>query len=208
MPKRATTALSFRITAKEEFMDNHEVTQLLVQWQKGNKDALDRLLPLVYSEMHRMAAQYLRRERVDHTLQPTALINEAYLRLVGSGEVNCENRAHFFGIAARVMRRILVDHARQHQAEKRGGEVQKVPFDEANEPAAKQQDVNILALDVALTRLAEVDPEQSRLVELRYFAGLTIEDASQVMSMSLGTAKRRWMVAKAWLHREISRAQP
>src|SRR3981081_712215 len=187
-------------------MENHEVTELLIKWGEGDKDVLDRLLPMVYAELHRMAARYLRGERVDHTLQPTALINEAYLRLIGSNNVTWENRAHFFGIAARVMRRILVDHARQHRADKRGGEFEKVPLDAANEPASKQEDIDLVALDAALTRLAEVDPEQSKLVELRYFAGLTIEDAAQVMSMSLGTAKRRWTSAKAWLRREISRA--
>jgi RNA polymerase sigma-70 factor (ECF subfamily) len=172
----------------------------------GDKDVLDHLLPIVYAELHRMAARYLRGERVDHTLQPTALINEAYLRLIDCNSVTWENRAHFFGIAARVMRRILVDHARQHRADKRGGEFEKIPIDAANEPAAKQEGIDLVALDAALTRLAEVDPEQSKLVELRYFAGLTIEDAAQVMSMSLGTAKRRWTSAKAWLRREISRS--
>jgi RNA polymerase sigma factor (TIGR02999 family) len=187
-------------------MENHEVTELLMKWGEGDKDVLDRLLPTVYAELHRMAARYLRGERVDHTLQPTALINEAYLRLIDSNSVTWENRAHFFGIAAQVMRRILVDHARQHRADKRGGEFKKVPIDAANELASKQEDIDLVALDAALTRLAEVDPELSKLVELRYFAGLTIEDAAQVMSMSLGTAKRRWTAAKAWLRREISRA--
>jgi RNA polymerase sigma factor (TIGR02999 family) len=184
-------------------MENHEVTELLVRWGSGDKAVLDRLLPLVYAELHRMAARYMRRERVDHTLQPTALINEAYMRLVDSSGVSWENRLHFFGIAARVMRRILVDHARQHQAGKRGGEVEKVPIDAVNEPGSRQEDVDVVALDAALIRLA-VDPEQSKLVELRYFAGLTIEEAAEAMSMSLGTAKRRWTVAKAWLRREIS----
>lgn len=186
-------------------MEDHEVTELLTRWGEGDKAVLDRLLPIVYAELHRMAARYLRGERIDHTLQPTALINEAYLRLVNSNGITWENRAHFFGIAARVMRRILVDHARQHQAGKRGGEFEKVPIDAANEPASKKEDIDLVALDAALTRLAEVDPEQSKLVELRYFAGLTIEDAAQVMSMSLGTAKRRWIAAKAWLRREVSR---
>jgi RNA polymerase sigma factor (TIGR02999 family) len=186
-------------------MENHEVTELLMKWGEGDKDVLDRLLPIVYAELHRMAARYLRGERVDHTLQPTALINEAYLRLIDSNSVTWENRTHFFGIAARVMRRILVDHARQHRSDKRGGEFKKVPIDAANEPASKQEDLDLVALDAALTRLAEVDPELSKLVELRYFAGLTIEDAAQVMSLSLGTAKRRWTAAKAWLRREISR---
>ena len=185
-------------------MENHEITKLLIRWGGGDKAVLDRLVPLVHAELHRMAARYLRRERVDHTLQPTALINEAYLRLVDSSTVTWENRVHFFGIAARVMRRILVDHARQHQAGKRGGAVEKVPIDAAHEPGSRQEDVDVVALDAALTRLAEVDPEQSKLVELRYFAGLTIEEAAEAMSMSLGTAKRRWTVAKAWLRREIS----
>ena len=190
--------------AMKDVMENHEVTELLIRWGSGDKAVLDRLVPLLYAELHRMAARYLRRERVDHTLQPTALINEAYLRLVDSSTVTWENRVHFFGIAARVMRRILVDHARQHQAGKRGGAVEKVPIDAANEPGSKQEDVNMVALDEALTRLAEVDPEQSKLGELRYFAGLTIEEAAEAMSMSLGTAKRRWTVARAWLRREMS----
>jgi RNA polymerase sigma factor (TIGR02999 family) len=185
-------------------MENHEVTELLARWGDGDKQVLDRLLPLVYAELHRMAARYLRSERVDHTLQPTALINEAYLRLVGSSNVSWENRAHFFGIAARVMRRILVDHARQHGAEKRGAAFEKVAIDAANEPGAKQQDVDLVALDAALTRLAEVDPEQSRLVELRFFAGLTIEETAAAMFLSVATARRRWTAAKAWLYREIS----
>jgi len=186
-------------------MENHEVTELLAKWSGGDKQVLDRLLPLVYAELHRMAAVYLRRERVDHTLQPTALINEAYLRLVGSSNVTWGNRAHFFGIAARVMRRILVDHARQHQADKRGADFQKVPIDAANEPSSKPEDVDLVALDAALSRLAELDPEQCKLVELRYFAGLTIEEAAEAMSLSVATARRRWTSAKAWLRREISR---
>lgn len=186
-------------------MENHEVTELLARWGGGDKDVLERLLPMVYAELHRMAAGYLRRERIDHTLQPTALINEAYLRLVGSSNVSWESRAHFFGIAARVMRRILVDHARQHQADKRGAAIEKVAIDAANEPGSKQEDVDLVALDAALSRLAELDPEQSKLVELRYFAGLTIEEAAQTMSLSVATARRRWTAAKAWLRREISR---
>ena len=186
-------------------MENHEVTELLARWGGGDKDVLERLLPMVYAELHRMAAAYLRRERIDHTLQPTALINEAYLRLVGSSNVSWESRAHFFGISARVMRRILVDHARQHQADKRGASIEKVAIDAANEPGSKQEEVDLVALDAALSRLAELDPEQSRLVELRYFAGLTIEEAAHAMSLSVATARRRWTAAKAWLCREISR---
>ena len=190
-------------------METHEVTGLLRQWSEGDKGVLDRLLPAVYDELHRMAARYLRRERVDHTLQPTALINEAYMRLVDQNSVTWENRAHFFGIAAQVMRRILVDHARRHQADKRGGSAIKVPIDEAPELAARQRqedELDLVALDTALTRLASLDPEQSKLVELRYFAGLTIEETAKVMSISPATAKRKWTIARAWLRREIDRS--
>ena len=134
-------------------MVNHEITELLARWGGGDDEAFDHLLPMVYSELHRMAAVYLRRERVDHTLQPTALINEAYLRLIGSSNVSWESRAHFFGIAARVMRRILVDHARQDQADKRGGGFEKVPIDAANEPGSIPEDLDLVALDAALPRL-------------------------------------------------------
>jgi len=186
-------------------MESRDVTGLLVKWGQGDKGVLDQLLPAVYDELHRMAARYLRRERPDHTLQPTALINEAYLRLVDKNSVTWENRAHFFGIAANVMRRILVDHARGHQAAKRGGSAIKVPLDEQLHGTPKQEEMDLVALDTALTRLATVDPEQSRLVELRYFGGLTIEETAQVMGISPATVKRSWTVARAWLRREISR---
>ena len=185
-------------------MESHEVTGLLVKWGQGDKGVLNQLLPAVYDELHRMAARYLRRERPDHTLQPTALINEAYLRLVDQNSVTWENRAHFFGIAANVMRRILVDHARGHQAAKRGGSVIKLPLDEGIHGSPKQEEMDLVALDAALTRLAKMDPEQSRLVELRYFAGLTIEETAQVMGISPATVKRKWTVSRAWLRREIS----
>jgi RNA polymerase sigma factor (TIGR02999 family) len=186
-------------------MESHDITGLLVKWREGDKGALDQLLPAVYHELHRMAARYLRRERPDHTLQPTALINEAYLRLVDQNSVTFENRAHFFGISANVMRRILVDHARGHQAAKRGGSAIKIPLDEAIHGSPKQEETDLVALDAALTRLATVDPEQSRLVELRYFAGLNIEETAQVMGISPATVKRKWTVSRAWLRREMSR---
>jgi len=188
-------------------MESQDVTGLLERWGQGDKDALNQLLPAVYDELHRMAARYLRRERPDHTLQPTALIHEAYLRLVDQNSVTWENRAHFFGISAQVMRRILVDHARGRHAAKRGGSLIKLPLDEAIHGSPKQQEeIDLVALDAALTRLAEVDAEQSRLVELRYFAGLTIEETAQVMDISPATVKRKWTVSRAWLRREISRS--
>jgi RNA polymerase sigma factor (TIGR02999 family) len=188
-------------------MESNDVTGMLVKWSQGDKAVLDQLLPAVYEELHRMAARYLRRERPDHTLQPTALINEAYLRLVDKNSITWENRAHFFGIAANVMRRILVDHARGHQAAKRGGSAIKLPLDEAIHGSPKQERMDVIALDAALTRLAKMDPEQSRLVELRYFAGLNIEATAEIMGISPATVKRKWTVSRAWLRREISRSR-
>jgi RNA polymerase sigma factor (TIGR02999 family) len=179
------------------------VTELLVDWKNGSQAALDELLPLVYDEMRRLAASYLGRERSDHTLQPTALVHEAYIRLVGQREIDWQNRAQFFGLAAEMMRRILVNHARDRNTAKRGGG-HKVSLDEAVSFFA-QQDVELVALDEALTRLAVIDKEQSRIVELRFFGGLSIEEAAEVLSISPSTVKREWMLAKAWLHREISR---
>jgi RNA polymerase sigma factor (TIGR02999 family) len=180
-----------------------DVTQLLVHWGKGDKQALDRLMPLVYDELHRMASRYLRRERQEHTLQATALINEAYLRIVDQNRVNWQNRAHFFGVAAQMMRRILVDHARSHLYAKRGGGAQKLTLDEAI-ATPQERDLDLVALDDALTTLAEIDPQQSRIIELRFFGGLTIEDTAEVLSISPATVKRDWNMAKAWLYGEIS----
>ena len=187
-------------------MESQDVTGLLQKWGEGDRDVLNQLLPAVYDELHRMAARYLRHERPDHTFQPTALINEAYVRLVDQKNVKWENRAHFFAIAANIMRRILVDHARGHQAAKRGGSMIKLPLDEAVHRAPKQEEMDLVALDEALTQLAKIDPEQSRLVELRYFAGLTIEETAQVMGISPATVKRKWTISRAWLRREISRS--
>jgi RNA polymerase sigma factor (TIGR02999 family) len=179
------------------------VTQLLIDWGKGDKEALDELMPLVYEELRRQAARYLRHERVGHTLQTTALIHEAYVRLVDQRNVHWQNRAHFFGIAAQMMRRILVDHARTKKRAKRGGSDIRISFTEAalKTPA---QDLDIVALDEALERLAEIDEQQSRIVELRFFSGLTVEETAEVLSISTATVKRDWSMAKAWLHREIS----
>jgi RNA polymerase sigma-70 factor (ECF subfamily) len=183
------------------------VTQLLIGWSKGDKQALDALLPLVYDELRRQAARYLRHERVGHTLQTTALIHEAYLKLVDQKNVHWQNRAHFFGIAAQLMRRILVDHARTKKRAKRGGSDVRVSFSKAN-VFAKSQDLDIVALDEALDRLAELDEQQSKIVELRFFSGLTVEETAEVLGISAATVKRDWSMARAWLHREISGENP
>ena len=178
-------------------------TQLLIGWSKGDKEALDALLPLVYEELRKQAARYLRRERAGHTLQTTALIHEAYLKLVDQKNVHWQNRAHFFGIAAQLMRRILVDHARTKKRAKRGGSDIRVSFNDAN-LIGQARDLDIVALDEALARLAEIDQQQSRIVELRFFSGLTVEETAEILAISPATVKRDWSMAKAWLHREIS----
>jgi RNA polymerase sigma factor (TIGR02999 family) len=184
-----------------------DVTALLGDWSRGNRDALNRLLPLVYVELRRVAARQLRIERADHTLQPTALVHEAYIRLVDQRRVDWQNRAHFFGVAAQVMRRILVDHARRHAASKRGDGVRCVSIDEAKEAAAPDE-IPILALDHALDRLEKIDSELAKIVELRAFGGLTIDEAAHVLAVSPSTAKRDWRTAKAWLRRELGEGHP
>ena len=178
------------------------VTQLLHDWSDGDREALDKLIPIVYEELRRQAVRYLQRERPGHTLQTTALIHEAYLRLIDQKDVRWQNRAHFFGIAAQLMRRILVDHARSRQAAKRGGSDIKLPLEEGM-IVAEGKDVNLVALDEALERLAAIDPQQSRVVELRFFSGLSVEETAAVLGVSTRTVKRDWNVAKAWLRREI-----
>lgn len=183
-----------------------DVTALLGEWSRGDREALDRLLPLVYGELRRVAVRQLRRERVGHTLQPTALVHETYLRLVDQRHADWQSRAHFFGVAAQVMRRILVDHARRHGANKRGGDVHRVSIDDT-QIADTPRDVSILALDRALVRLQEIDQGLASIVELRAFAGLTIEEAAHVLKVSPATAKREWRTAKAWLARELKADQ-
>ncbi len=185
-------------------MEGEAVTQLLLEWGAGDRDALDRLLPVVFDELRRLAQSYLRRERADHTLQPTALVNEAYLRLVDQKNVGWQNRAQFFGIAANLMRQILVDHARRRDAEKRGGSNQQRLSLTQAERIAREQEVDVLALDEAMERLAAFDPQQSRIVELRFFAGLTIEETAEVLGISHATVEREWKLARAWLRRELS----
>ena len=183
----------------------NEVTALLEKWSNGNRDALDDLIPIVYAELRQLARDCLRRERPDHTLQPTALTHEAFMRLIGQREVRWQNRAHFFAIAAQMMRRILVEHARKCRAVKRGGNWTRVSLDEAA-GSTEPFDVDLLALDVALSRLADIDARQNQIVELRYFGGLSIEQTAEVVGVSPATVKRDWTVAKLWLRREIQRA--
>jgi RNA polymerase sigma factor (TIGR02999 family) len=181
---------------------SRSVTALLTDWNRGDHAALDQLLPLVYGELRRIAARQLRRERPDHTLQPTALVHEAYMRLVDQRHVDWDGRAHFFGVAARVMRRILVDHARRHGAEKRGDGVPRVPLEQAAGVAGSPE-LSLLAFDDALQRLEQLDAGLAHIIELRAFAGLTIDEAARVLGVSPATAKREWRAARAWLTREI-----
>jgi RNA polymerase sigma factor (TIGR02999 family) len=181
-----------------------DVTQLLLDWNAGDQGALAELMPLVYAELRQIAARQLRRERRDHTLQPTALVHEAWMRLVHTERLTWQNRAHFLGVAAELMRRVLVDHARRRGAGIRGGGETRLSLDEAI-GAAQPREVNLLALDDALTSLATLDPRQSRIVELKYFGGLEIEEIAEVVGISPATVKRDWQWARAWLQREISR---
>jgi len=180
------------------------ITQLLDAWGGGDKAALDALMPLVYDELRRQASRYLRRERPGHTLQTTALINEAYLRLVDQKKTRWQNRAQFFGIAAQLMRRILVDHARTKHRIKRGGSDVRVSLTGLSAATAAPE-VDVIELDEALNRLAEIDPQQAKIVELRFFSGLNVEDTATALNISPATVKRDWSVAKAWLYREINR---
>lgn len=181
------------------------VTQLLGRWRNGDRQALDSLIPLVYKELRRIAQHYLRNERPGHTLQSTALVHEAYVRMIQQDLPDWQNRAHFFAVAAQLMRQILVDHARAYRADKRGGGVCNVALDEAEEDAL-QVDVDILALDDALKTLSAMDPQQGEVVELRFFGGLSIEDTADVLGISSSTVKRDWITARAWLHRELDRS--
>ena len=181
----------------------HQITQLLAEWSEGNPSALDELYPLVYEELHRLARRYMSRERKGHTLQTTALINEAYVRLVDQRNVQWANRSHFFAISAQIMRRILIDHARRHGYAKRGGGARQVSLDET---AAVIQDnlSEFLRLDEALTSLAQLDPRRSQVVELRYFGGLNNEEIAEVLKISENTVIRDWNMARAWLYRQLS----
>lgn len=181
------------------------VTNLLIAWGNGNREALDELIPIVYSELRRQASRCLRRERPGHTLETTGLIHEAYLRLVGQTNLHLQNRTHFFAIAARLMRQILVDHARAKHRLKRGGADFKLTLVDAEaQMIASDREVDLIALDTALSRLEQIDLQQSRIVELRFFSGLNVEETAEALRISPATVKRDWRVAKGWLHREIS----
>lgn len=181
-----------------------EITRLLTEITNGDRRAVDQLMPLVYSELRRMARRYLRRERRDHTLQPTALVNEAYLKLVDQPGTNWQSRAHFFAVAARIMRRLLIDYARTYRAQKRGGTAGKLSLDLV-EVMDKKQYLQLIVLDEMLSKLQACDPRQGRIVELRFFGGLTEEEIAEVIGISVRTVKRDWKVARAWLFREMSK---
>lgn len=182
-----------------------DVTQLLLAWSKGDQSAFDHLLPLVYGELRLIAERYLKRERTGHTLQATALVNEAYLKLVNQQQpVEWQNRAHFYGIAAHAMRRILIDHARSRQANKRGSGETQLSLDD-NLVVSNERHRELIALDDALTALAAFDPQKSRIVELRYFGGLSIEETAAVLGIGTATVIRQWRLAKAWLHNELNK---
>lgn len=179
------------------------ITELLIDWNKGKPGALETLLPVVESELRRIAHRLMRRENVNHTLQTSALVNEAYLKLVDQHSNNFQNRVHFYALAAQIMRRILLNHARDRVAQKRGGSFERIDL-ETIEPLSFEKSRELLALDEALKHLAEIDPVKSRLVELRYFGGLTIEETAQVLNIAPATVSKYWQLARAWLRREIT----
>ncbi|HEX8249707.1 MAG TPA: sigma-70 family RNA polymerase sigma factor [Pyrinomonadaceae bacterium] len=190
---------------EEPIRNSLQITQLLKKWSEGNQEVLDKLMPLVYEELRRQASRYLRRERSNHTLQTTALIHEAYLKLIDQNQVEWQNRTHFFAIAAQAMRRILVDYARERNREKRGGAAENLPIEEAAFVVSEEKNVDLVALDEALNRLAEFDERQARVVELRYFSGLSIDETADILGVSNVTVRRDWNMAKAWLHQQISK---
>ncbi|HEX9962824.1 MAG TPA: sigma-70 family RNA polymerase sigma factor [Pyrinomonadaceae bacterium] len=190
---------------EEPVRNSLQITQLLRKWSEGNQEVLDKLMPLVYDELRRQASRYLRRERANHTLQTTALIHEAYLKLIDQNQVEWQNRTHFFAIAAQAMRRILVDYARERNREKRGGAAENLPLEEAAFVVSEGKNVDLVALDEALNRLAEFDERQARVVELRYFSGLSIDETADVLGISNVTVRRDWNMAKAWLHQQITK---
>jgi RNA polymerase sigma-70 factor, ECF subfamily len=181
-----------------------EITELLIAWSDGRREALDDLMPVVYKDLRRIAAGYMQREPAGHPLQPTALVSEAYLRLIDQRRVQWRNRAHFFGVAAGMMRRILVDHARRRRAERRGRDWERVTLTGLDVAANEPSQLDVLALHESLERLAVFDPQQARIVELRYFAGLTIDEAAEVVGVSEATVAREWTIAKAWLRANLS----
>jgi RNA polymerase sigma-70 factor, ECF subfamily len=185
----------------------NELTQLLVEWRDGDPDALDRLTPLVYPELRRLAHRYMNKRFAGQSLQTTALVHEAYMRLAGQNQVAWQNRTHFFAVCARLMRNLLVDRARSRRAARHGGDHRQVPLDDAA-LAAPGKRVDVIALDEALGRLAAIDPRKSQIVEMRYFGGMTVDETAEVLGVSPITVKREWSKARAWLYRELTRAAP
>jgi RNA polymerase sigma-70 factor, ECF subfamily len=183
---------------------SHEVTRLLISWSEGDADSLDKLMPLIYQSLQKIARQHLRRENSPITLQTTALVHEAYLKMIDQHSVSWQNRSHFFAIASQAMRRILVDHARNQHRLKRGGEGEKVSLEDVD-VASVSPDKNLLALDEALTQLEKLDPQQSKIVELRYFGGLSTEETAEVLKISARTVKRDWAMARGWLYRALTK---
>ena len=190
---------------KNPAQNSQQITKMLQAWSDGDGEVLDKLMPVVYDELRRQASRFLSKERSGHTLQTTALIHEAYIKLMGQDQVEWKNRSHFFAIASQAMRRILVDHARTRHREKRGGAGEDLPIDDALQIPSREKSVDLVALDEALTRLAKFDARQARVVELRYFSGLSIDETAEVIGVSNVTVRRDWNMAKAWLHQEISR---
>ena len=188
-----------------EVQRSHEITEILVEWRGGDAKAMERLFPIVYNELRQQAKRYLNRERTDHTLQPTALVHEAYMRLAGTSSIAVENRVHFFGIASRIMRQILVDHARQRNAEKRGGTAQRFSMEDLN-ILPEQSSGDMLALNDALNGLEKIDERKCKVVEMRFFGGLSENEIAQVLGISEKTVRRDWNFAKLWLFRELSGA--
>lgn len=189
----------------EPAKNSPDVTEMLKEWSGGNAEVLDNLMPLVYDELRRQASRFLRRERPNHTLQTTALINEAYLKLIDQHGVEWQNRAHFFAIASVAMRRILVDYAKSRQREKRGGSAENLPLDDALQISSKEKSIDLIALDEALDHLAKFDPRQAKVVELRYFSGLSIDETAGILGVSNATVRLDWNLAKAWLKKEITK---
>ena len=183
--------------------DELKITKLLKDWNDGDREAFDKLFPVVYKELHKRASQYLRNERRGHTLQTTALINEAYVNLVDKDDIEWESRSHFYAIASKAMRRILVDHARAKRRKKRGGGIQNLPLDEARYVSSKQEGVDLVEMDEALERLGKFDERQARIVELKYFCGMTNDETADVLGISNATVRREWNVAKLWLHKQL-----
>ena len=183
---------------------NSQITEMLLNWSNGSHAALEELMPVVYKELHKLAARYLRHERQNHSLQTTALIHEAYIKLIDQKNVNWQNRNHFFAVSSQMMRRILVDHARTKQRQKRGGNAVDIPLSEVTIAIDKNKSIDLIELDEALNRLKEIDERQVKVVELRYFSGLTLEETAEVLKISRSTVAEDWSLAKAWLHRALT----